>query len=228
MILSIDELGQVKLGDKVVPGLYQSMEVEGKLKVDGVKRSGKSGAGKLPEGWEDMKVRLVLSLVPDREDEAYPEDDLAALAGLFQGADKQAKPFVYSIVHPVLNAMNLREVLFSGLRVSDQQGTNTVQVELELEEFKPVAVAREGRAKTWLRKLLGKEGLGTAVNDAARQVKYAALDLKYASGQVTDLVGELNKGAQFYNTQPTSVAGAPTSSTFEADDDGPLGRLGIF
>lgn len=218
-LLRVDQpLGLVRLGDTVIPGVYQSLEVAGKLKVDEVSRAGRSGASKLPEGWEDQTVRLRLELVPD-EDEGSPESALAAIGELFRRADKSAKPTVYRLVHPVCAAMGLREVLFTSLRVEDTSGSDTVVAELELKEFRPVALKRESRARKLLKGLLGADGLGSVVHDVSGAVTAGVEGLATAG---YDLQNALTQAV--YDTLPAEPSGA-AGETFEADPeaDGPWG-----
>jgi len=154
-VLRVDDPGQVKLDDVVLPGAYASMEVKGELRLDEVTRPGRSGSAKLAEGWEDIRIRLRLELLPG-EDEVYPEQQLAQIARLFQKADRNDKPFVYAIVHPLAEKFGVREVLFTRCELLDSRERDSTMAQLEFREFTPIAVRRE---KGGLASLL-KRGVG--------------------------------------------------------------------
>lgn len=211
--------GLMRLGDKTLPGVYQSLEIEGAVKLDEVSRSGRSGASKLPVGWEDMKARLSLRLLTP-EGESYPSEALATLAELFQKADATAKPVKYSIVHPACAALRLREVLFSGLRLSDTNADDTVGVEVEFTEFKPVALGRENRARKMLKAAIGAVGEGLeALGDAIEGLANDAASLGY---DAKNALAKVNAKVKVYSTSPNGIA-----DMFESDPQGggPLGGL---
>lgn len=133
--LSADEIGQVKLGDRILPGVYQRMEIRGRLRMDRSRVKGRSGTTRLPEGWEDAQVSLELVLCDGEE--GTVADQVRQLVGMFQATDKTARPFVYNIAHWQLAAWGIRQVIFSELRSGDDDQTDLVPVTLTFEEWRP-------------------------------------------------------------------------------------------
>lgn len=213
--------GQIKLGDVVIPGVYQSLEIEGAIKTDDVARSGRSGSSKLPQGWQDATARLQIRLLTE-EGESYPTAALAQIGELFQGADADAKPRVYTLVHPAAASVRLRDVLFASLRISDSNGDDTIGVELEFMEFKPVALAREGRARKSLQAVLGADGLGQVVNDISSAIGDLVGGAADASYDAKAAIDKVNADTKVYSTSPNGLA-----DMFENDPEGG-GPLGIF
>lgn len=211
--------GVVKLGEVTIPGVYQSLEITGAVKLDEVSRSGRSGKSKLPVGWEDMGARLGLRLLTE-QDETYPSAALATIAELFQKADSAAKPVVYTIVHPACAAVRLREVLFSTLRIADDNQDDTVDVELEFTEFKPVALGREGRARKALKGSLA--AAGELFKDLNSELGFAAKSAASAGYDAVSAIDKVNEKAKVYSTSPNGLA-----DMFENDPEGG-GPLGIF
>lgn len=211
--------GVVKLGDVAIPGVYQSLEITGAVKLDEVSRSGRSGKSKLPVGWDDMSARLALRLLTE-QGETYPNAALSTLAELFQKADSAAKPTVYTIVHPVCAAVRLREVLFSTLRITDDNQDDTVEVELEFTEFKPVALAREGRARKALKGSLA--GVGEFFKDVSWGLGNLVDKAKGANYDAKTALEKVNADVKVYSTSPGGLA-----DMFENDPEGG-GPIGIF
>lgn len=134
--LSTDEIGQVKLGDRILPGVYQRMEIRGRLRMDKSRVKGRSGTTRLPEGWEDAQVSLELVLCDGEE--GTVADQVRQLVKMFQATDtKTARPFVYTIANWQLAAWGIRQVIFSELRSGDDDQTDLVPVTLTFEEWKP-------------------------------------------------------------------------------------------
>lgn len=142
ILVDITDASELALNGEPLPGVFQSLEVSGDLRVDSAKRPGRSGAAKLAEGWEDMRLVLRL-LLPSDEPGSYAESSARRLAQLFQRADGNAKPFVYTIAHPIAAALNLNEVLFRAIRIQSTNEGDAATAEVEFLEFRPMMVKRE-------------------------------------------------------------------------------------
>jgi hypothetical protein len=139
--------GEVKLGDTILPGAFQSCEVRGAVAMDEQQVPGRSGASKQPLGFEDAEVTLALKLVNDEEG-ATPwqsaEDKLDELVSLFTGQDDLARPFVYTVSSPSLERWKIRQVVYRELRTfEDQRGG--FDAELVLTQHKPATLKKEAR-----------------------------------------------------------------------------------
>ena len=152
-------IGQVKLGDVVLPGVMQKLHVHRAVRLDEAKVKGKSGSSKHPVGWEDAEVELSIELVTDGDKDAWAQ--LAILAGLFQGQDKHAKPNLYAITSTHLAAWRIRTVVFSNLTSEDDSTSDLVHVTLQFKEHRPVTLRGEGRRKKTL--TIGTKAAGGAI-----------------------------------------------------------------
>lgn len=139
-----DDIGQVKVGDVILPGVMESLEVEGRLRVDEIEVPGRSGRSKQPQGFEDAVVTLRLRLLTDDESTCY--DKCARIVKLFQSTDRYARPFVCRLVNRHTALWGIREVLFKELRTAEDNRDDTVRVEIVFEEYRPVVVRAEEAA----------------------------------------------------------------------------------
>lgn len=138
--------GDVMLNDTLIPGVYQSLEIIGKLQIDEKDVPGSSGKRKQPMGYEDAEITLTLRLLTDDATDCY--EKVATLARLFQNVDNTAKPYVYRIVNRLLAAWKIKEVLFAGLRTEDDNKSNSIKAYLDFVEYRPAIVAAEAKAQT--------------------------------------------------------------------------------
>ena len=138
------EHGSVKLGDQIIPGVYQGMSVSGEIRIKEEEAPGKSGKYKQALGWEDCAISLTLKLPNDYE--STPYEKLKKLVALFRKADKGAKPEVYQITNPVIDAWGIKKVVFKSLRVDDPPDVDYIRGTLEFEEWESPMVQIEARA----------------------------------------------------------------------------------
>ncbi len=61
------EDGVITLGGEDVPGILQSLSVDGKVRFDEQKVDGASGKKKTQQGFEDCEINVSLYLVTDAE-----------------------------------------------------------------------------------------------------------------------------------------------------------------
>ncbi len=137
------EDGQIKLGPTLLPGIVVSLSVRGEVRFDKHKKDGLSGKRKVPLGWEDAAVTIVMDLLSDNESKCYAK--LAALNALFKGADKKADPQIYTAAGSHLRARGIQKVIFSGLESSETDDIDVIRASLTFVEFQPLAVKRELR-----------------------------------------------------------------------------------
>jgi hypothetical protein len=144
MRIITNDFGLIKLGNKLVPGIYQSMSVNGSIKVDKVEIEGQSGSSKQPLGYNEPDITLSLKLPTDEESDCY--DKVEELAGIFQKTDANAKPYIYNVVNKLTAAWGINEVIFDSLKTKDSNKDNAIIAELHFIEYKPVLVEKESRA----------------------------------------------------------------------------------
>lgn len=141
-----DDVGQVKLGGLLLPGVFQSIEVVGALRIDQPQVEGQSSSPKQILGYDDATITLRLLLLTDDDSTAY--DKLKVMAGLFKSVDKAAKPYVYRLVNKHCAAWGITDVIFKGAQSSDDNQRDTVQMQLDFCEYKPVVVKQEAIVNT--------------------------------------------------------------------------------
>jgi len=138
-----ENVGEVKLGNTILPGIYQSLEVSKKVRLDEAKVPGRSGATKQPTGFEDAEVTLELALANDDSGSALSK--LKTIVQLFQGQDSLARPYVYTIVHPLLAAWGIRHVMFRDLKSRDDNQSDLIYASLVFVEHAPPTIKKEQR-----------------------------------------------------------------------------------
>ncbi len=136
-----DDIGQIRVGGVLLPGIMESLEVAGALRIDEAEVDGQSGTTKQPVGFEDAAVTLRVRLVTDDESTSY--DKAKEIVGLFQSTDSYAQPFVCRIVNRHTALWGIDEVLFSELKTSESNRDDTMYADLVFKEYVPVAVLAE-------------------------------------------------------------------------------------
>lgn len=145
MNIVTNEVGDVKVGDTLLPGIYQSMEITGSLRLDESNVQGQSGTSKQPLGFEDAAISLSMIIPSDEKATCYQR--LEVFMALFQNTNQSGKPYVYKITNQLTIAWKIRDVLFKDLRVKDDnQRKNSLAVDITFQEYNPVVVKREKRA----------------------------------------------------------------------------------
>ncbi|GAB6100442.1 hypothetical protein JCM16358_23210 [Halanaerocella petrolearia] len=139
-----NDYGLIKLGDKVIPGVYQNMSVKNSIKIDEVDIKGASGTSKQPQGYNDAKITLTLKLQTDNQTDCY--EKVEKLVSIFQNTDSNAKPYIYNVVNRLTSAWGIEEVVFDDLKTKDTNKDNTILAELHFVQYKPVVVEKEERS----------------------------------------------------------------------------------
>lgn len=139
------DIGLVKLGDTVLPGEYQKMNVHRALRMPEASSSGRSGSTKVPQGWEDAEISLELVLC--ETDERTVRDQVQEIAGLFMWQDEKARPQLYRITHWLTAAWGVHQVVFVDVDGGDDNQSDTVSLTLRFKEFKPPPRKVEARRK---------------------------------------------------------------------------------
>lgn len=142
-IVITKDVGAVKVGDTVLPGLFQRMEVHRALAMDEAAVPGRSGKSKQPLGFEDADVEL--SVLCQEDEASTAEAKLRTIVSLFQTQDKLARPFVYEITHRLLAVWGIRKVLFHDLRTEEDNESDNLIAVLSFREHEPVTLKAEKR-----------------------------------------------------------------------------------
>lgn len=145
--LIVFEDGLIKLGDTELPGILTELRIDGKVRFDEQKKDGASGKKKTPKGFDDSDVMVSMLLLTDSESQCY--EKLEQVSGLFRKIDKKANPQVYTVTNRHLLARGVRQVVFSKLQSSENNGTDEIQVTLGFVEHNPpVTKIEKAQAKT--------------------------------------------------------------------------------
>lgn len=136
-----DDVGQVKVGGVLLPGVFESLEVAGSLRIDEAEVEGQSGTTKQPLGFADAEVTLSIRLLTDEESTCY--DKCKEIVRLFQGTDQYAQPYVCRIVNRHTALWGIDEVLFKELRTSEDNSDDTMRAVLVFVEYVPAVVLAE-------------------------------------------------------------------------------------
>jgi hypothetical protein len=131
-----------------LPGIMESVELGGSLKMTDVPLEGQSGSKKVVDGWNDADLSIKLSLIDDPGQNRTRFDLLADIVFIFKRMDKAGKPEIINISHPLIDAWAVRQYIFSDLKTSEVRGRQKISVSLEFTEYKIVAaLAQERKAE---------------------------------------------------------------------------------
>lgn len=155
------EDGVISLGGEEVPGILQSLSVDGKVRFDEQKVDGASGNKKTPQGFEDCEITVALYLVTDADTSCY--EKLETLSGMFNNVDNKANPQIYDVANKHLLARGVRQVVFSKLQTAENDMTDEITASLGFTEHNPPIVkTEEAQAKTPTAKELAQKAVEKA------------------------------------------------------------------
>jgi len=148
MILAIDNNdGIIKIGSppEELPGIVESVSVNGSLLIDSKPVQGSSGKAKTVQGWDDAGFTIKLSLIDDPELGKTRWDFLRQIANVFQKIDKDGKPEIYTVSHPMAAAWGAARFLFESMESSESRTKRKITVSLEFTEYESSARITQGR-----------------------------------------------------------------------------------
>ena len=141
------EDGIVRVDGEELPGILDSLKVNGKVRFDEQKVDKSSGKKKTPQGWEDTDISLSLYLPTDEAGTCY--DKREVLNGHFKKTDGKANPTIFTVTNRHLLARGVRRVIFSRLDSSEDNKTDEIRASLAFVEHNPPIVKLErAQAKT--------------------------------------------------------------------------------
>ncbi len=140
--LSWDD-GVVVLGGNELDGVLQNLSVRGAVLFDRAEQDGLSGKTKIPMGWEDAAITIVLLLETDQNADCY--DRLDVLDALFKGQDSKGNPMILSVRNRHCQARHIGKVVFAGLDSQESNKNDAIMVTLAFTEHRPATVAVEER-----------------------------------------------------------------------------------
>jgi hypothetical protein len=128
---------QIKIGDLILPGFFQKMEVDAEVKIDEVDVKGKSVKPKQATGYEDGKIKLYLILQGDQQTTIY--DKLLSIQNIFKQPDQQV-PLVYNVFNEHLNVRGIDKIIFKKLTSKETNKIDTLEVICEFWEYIPITI----------------------------------------------------------------------------------------
>ena len=133
--------GHIHLAGKLVPGNLVRLEIGGEIRFDEAEVDNHSGKKKTPLGWEDCFINIEMVLLSDEKSDCY--EKLSELNGIFKGLDNNANPKVYGLVNAHAVARGVDQVVFKGLRSSETNEDDVIQVSLAFDEHNPPTIPPE-------------------------------------------------------------------------------------
>jgi hypothetical protein len=170
-----NELGQIKLGNTMLPGIYAGCTIDGSVKLDEIDVPGQSGKSTQPKGFEDATISIRLNLINDDNSSAY--DKAKIIINIFRAMDKNAKPYVYRIVNPMTNMWGIKEVIFKDLSTRDSNYDDMILADISLREYKPVVVKKEAAAPKPAKTTTNKKDTSASKGFAQAKVDTSPLQL---------------------------------------------------
>lgn len=148
MEIITDELGQVKVGNIILPGIFESLEISGTVRMDQVDIPGKEDKVTQAVGYDNARIRLTVYLYPP-EDGGNCDEQIAVYQGIFRKSPDQEKPGVYKLVNRHAAARKINEVIFNDLKTWEDNRNEKVLVICEFTEHVPIQVkVKEKAAET--------------------------------------------------------------------------------
>ena len=138
------DFGEIRLDNKLLPGIYQGMSITGEVRIKEEEAQGQSGKYKQALGYEDLGVDITLILPNDEN--STPYEKLAEVVEVFRKTDKAAKPVSYKIVNKHTAAYKLDKVLVKNIKSEDPPNVDYIRVTLSLVEWQSPMVKIEARA----------------------------------------------------------------------------------
>jgi len=130
---------QIKLGNTILPGVLESIEVEDDTKIDEVEIKGKKKKASQATEYNPTKVKINLNLLTDERSSA--EEKLRIIARLYRPSKSHEKPLVYRIVCDQVQAQGVNEVVFTSLRSRGTNLDDMIFAALEFMEHQPINVS---------------------------------------------------------------------------------------
>lgn len=144
MKIFTDEIGNIKLNGKLVPGVLESLDVLEELVIDEEEVKGRSGKVKQVKGYTDGTMQVKVVLNTDENTTCY--EKLQTLQGIFRKTDSQAKPIIYEIVNKHVNTRNIHKVLLNSMKsAEDNSSSDTINVSISFVEYASIQITKETR-----------------------------------------------------------------------------------
>ncbi|QUO43460.1 LysM peptidoglycan-binding domain-containing protein [Brevibacillus composti] len=203
---------QIKVGDTLLPGVYEGMEITGDVRIDEEELEG--GKKVVNYSYNPVAIRLNMKLLNDEGGTA--EAKLATIQKVFRASPSQKKPKTYKLISSHAKARGIGQVMLIRLRSQDTNMNDTISVSLEFQATETTTVS--------VQKVAANAGGGQQYT-VQKGDTLSALAQKY--GTTVDAIAKANNIANvnlIYTGQqltiPTASSSAKkTSSSSAAVDD---------
>lgn len=135
--------GQVKVGEALLPGSFQSLEINGDTLIDEVEVEGMKKKPKQINGYADAVIKI--NLVLQNDDQSSPYKKLEALQNIFKKPG-QDKPTVYDIYNRHTQLRGITKVIFKNLSTVEDNSLDIIKASCEFVEFSPISIQYQNSA----------------------------------------------------------------------------------
>lgn len=131
--------GSVYFGGTKLPGVLESLSVKGSMIIDRQNVEGASGKKKVFSGYDDGDISVSLILMEPDSGSSLPGryEALKVISGVFKALEG-GLPVRYTLEAELAEALDITQVIFSSLDVSESKSKDTIKVTLSFEEWSPV------------------------------------------------------------------------------------------
>lgn len=130
---------QIMVGDAVLPGIFESIEVEDSTQVDQVEIQGQSKKSNQRTAYNPTIIRVNLNLIND--DGGTVLDKLATIRKLYRPSPSVVVPQIYRLISDEARAHGVDQVTYSGMRSRSTNLDEGIYVSLEFEEYVEISVS---------------------------------------------------------------------------------------
>ncbi len=145
MLIKKDELGQIKVDNTILPGIFESLEISDDITLDEAEIEGKEKKGTQATGYDPARVTLTIQVDTDYNGGKSCYDKLKTIQKIFKRSGQNV-PEVHRIVDRHLQARGISQVLFSNLRSTENNQKDILSVSCEFIEY--VAIKAKIKKKT--------------------------------------------------------------------------------
>lgn len=128
---------QIKVGDTLLPGVYESMEITSDIRTD--EEELETGKKVVQYSYNPASIRLNMLLLND--DAGTPEQKLEDVHKVFRSSPSETKPQTYKLVSSHARARQIGAVMLMRLRSQDSNSSEFISISLELQAVESTTIA---------------------------------------------------------------------------------------
>lgn len=212
---------EIMIGDTVLPGIFESIEVEDGTQADQVQIDGQEKKSNQRISYNPTIVRVNLNLIND--DSGTPIEKLSTIAKLYRPSSSVTTPQIYRLICEEAQAHGIDQVTFASLRSRSTNLDEKIYLTLELEEYVAITISVTERSTSSSTTYTVSSGdtlsalalkYGTTVQAIAKVNNIADVNLIYVGQQLVIPSTEASIA-----TTSTILASGATDSTSWTDLD---------